>query len=282
MKLGVNFFGPKGRLYHDFTGTVERLKRAGLTEAEICVAFDGGGEPPAELKLVIPPEVMAEMSGGIWPVEEAPRKIAAVRELGMTVSSAHIMLGTVSGPEQLTAMKDTLVAFGRENGLRYYVISLMKGAAAMAPFVPAVEELARALAEAGIALAYHNHEMECEPADGVTALELLMEGCPSLMLELDVGWAQFAGVDPAALIEKYGHRLVLLHFKDVTADACQANRATCFTVVGEGAVPLAAVVAAALQWAPRCEAFIIDQDDSQGDILDDLAAGAANIRSAID
>lgn len=280
MNIGVNFFGPKRKLYHDFHGTLESLKQKSITSAEICVAFAGNGEPPKELNLQIPEEIIREMSGGIWPLEMAAERLAAVRAHGLTVLSCHMMMGFQTTPEQLTGMLPTLLEFGTANQISYYVFSPMKGLSEIKPMIPAIQKVSDALAEAGITLLLHNHEMECTPVDGITALDYVLEQCPNLGLELDVGWAQFAGADPVALMQKYHDRLPLLHFKDVRADACAANRDTCFTAIGEGSIPLRGIMAAAKDCAIVEHGLIIDQDDSPTDILEDLARGAENIRAA--
>ena len=280
MNVGVNFFGPKRKLYHDFEGTLEALKESGISSAEICVAFAGNGEPPKELNLQIPPEVIKEMSGGIWPVEAAAERLARVRAHGLTVLSCHTMMGFQTSPEQLVDMIPALLKFGQENSISYFVFSPMKDLAGIKPLIPALRQASDTLAKVGITLLLHNHEMECTPADGITALDYALEQCPNLGLELDVGWAKFAGADPVALMEKYHDRIPLLHFKDVTADACAANRDTCFTAIGEGSIPLREIMAAAKGCAIVEHGLIIDQDDSPTDILDDLARGAANIRIA--
>lgn len=280
MNIGVNFFGPKRSLYHDFDGTLERLKQSGLTSAEICVAFAGNGEPPKELNLQIPEEIIRQMSGGIWPLEVASERLAAVRTHGLTVLSCHMMLGFQTTPEQLIGMLPTLLEFGTANQIAYYVFSPMKDLNGIKALIPAIKKVSDGLAEAGITLLLHNHEMECIPVDGVTALDYVLEQCPNLGLELDVGWAKFAGADPVALMQKYHDRIPLLHFKDVRADACAANRDTCFTAIGEGSIPLRGIMAAAKDCAIVEHGLIIDQDDSPTDILEDLARGAENIRAA--
>ncbi len=280
MKIGVNFFGPKRKLYHDFDGTLDVLKANGIDSAELCIAFAGGGEPPKELNLQIPPEVFLEMSGGIWPFEAAADRLNTVRAHGLTVLSAHVMMGFSFSAEALIQLLPTLLEFGQANQISYYVISPMKGLNAIKPFVPALKQVSDALAEVGITLLIHNHEMECIPEDGTTALDYLMEQCPNLKLELDVGWAKFAGADPVALMKKYHDRIPLLHFKDISADACAANRDTCFTAIGEGSIPLREIMAVAKDCAIVEHGLIIDQDDSPTDILEDLARGAENIRTA--
>ena len=280
MNVGVNFFGPKRKLYHDFEGTLKALKEKGISSAEICVAFAGGGEPPKELNLDIPPEIFREMSGGIWDLSVAAERLKTVRAHGLTVLSCHTMMGFQTSPEQLAEMIPTLLKFGQENTISYFVFSPMKDLDSIKPLIPALRQASDALAEAGMTLLLHNHEMECMAENGVTALDYVLEQCPNLGLELDVGWARFAGADPVALMEKYHHRIPLLHFKDITADACAANRDTCFTAIGEGSIPLREIMAAAKHCAIVEHGLIIDQDDSPTDILDDLARGAENIRAA--
>lgn len=280
MNIGVNFFGPKRKLYHDFDGTLETLKAGGITSAEICVAFAGGGEPPKELNLDIPPEVFLEMSGGIWSFDVAAQRLKAVRDHGFTVLSCHMMLGFATTPQLLLDTLPTLLKFGQENQLRYFVFSPMKDKSDIEPLIPAIRTVSDALAQVGITLLLHNHEMECIPVDGVSALDYILEQCPNLGLELDVGWAKFAGANPVDLMKKYASRIPLLHFKDVRADACAANRDTCFTAIGEGSIPLREIMAEAPNCAIVDNGLIIDQDDSPTDILADLALGAKNILEA--
>lgn len=275
MNIGINLFGPAKRLYKDFNGTADKLREIGFSSAELCLVFGDRQrferDFPAEVI-----EQMQQMSGGIWAAETAGERIAAFRQRGFVIQSAHIMTDT-STPENWLDVMPAVKAFGVEHGFKYFVISLMKSTAAMRDFVPAVNQAALMLAEAGIQLAYHNHEVESMVEDGTTALDLLMEQCPQLKLELDVGWAKFAGASAIDLMKKYGERIVMLHFKDVRADASPENRATCFTAVGEGSIPLQAIMAAVEVCRLDEHGLIIDQDDSESDILDDLRTGFANI-----
>ena len=82
-------------------------------------------------------------------------------------------------------------------------------------------------------------------------------------------------------MHRYRDRLILLHLKDIKADASPETRATCFTAVGEGAVNLVSVLKAAQTSNIMEHGIIIDQDDSEGDILDDIALGVKNIQMAM-
>lgn len=280
MNVGVNFFGPKRKLYQNFEDTIERLRNSGASSAEICVGFAGNGEPPKELKLEIPPEILKEMSGGIWPYTEAEEKLATVRKMGLSVISAHMMLGMETDPEQLAETTAQIVEFGKRNQIQYFVLSLMQGLSGMKKYVDVLNYMAGEMEKAGIKLAYHNHEVECMTEEGTTALDYILEQCPLLKLELDVGWAKFAGASPVELMQKHRDRIELLHFKDIKADASPETRATCFTAVGEGSIPLQEILVEAKNCPIAEYGIIIDQDDSQTDILEDLARGIANITAA--
>ena len=102
-----------------------------------------------------------------------------------------------------------------------------------------------------------------------------------LKLELDVGWAKFAGASVVGLMKKYRDRIELLHFKDIREDACPENRSTCFTAVGEGSIPLKDILKEAKNCPIAEHGIIIDQDDSPTDILDDIKRGVEHIRRAV-
>jgi sugar phosphate isomerase/epimerase len=119
-------------------------------------------------------------------------------------------------------------------------------------------------ADAGLRLAYHNHQFEFAPLDGSTMWELLAaETDPALVdLELDVFWAEVGGFDPIDLIGRYSARLPLLHLKDRAHGPDNTD-----LPVGAGVLPweriLAAADAAGVQWG------IVEQDHP-GDPLDDI------------
>lgn len=77
--------------------------------------------------------------------------------------------------------------------------------------------------------------------DGSTGFETFIEET-EIKIELDVGWAQYAGRDPAALIEEYGDRMDVIHMKDVDTSA---EWGECFREIGAGDVDMAAYAKAA-------------------------------------
>lgn len=107
---------------------------------------------------------------------------------------------------------------------------------------------AAALAPGGIGLGYHNHNMEFAPVDGTTGWSILVERTePALVhFEVDIGWVQSAGLDPAEVIRTLGPRVRQLHLKDVAAGT-PVNFAleTKPAVAGTGIVDWPAVLRAA-------------------------------------
>ena len=75
---------------------------------------------------------------------------------------------------------------------------------------------ARAANEAGLKVAYHNHDFELRPIDGMMPLEVMMAGTdPQLVsYEMDVYWVTNAGSSPLDWLERHGDRITMLHLKD--------------------------------------------------------------------
>lgn len=271
MRVGVNCYGLKRAFYQDYDGTLERLKAIGFTSLEPCVMFeDSSTSQDAFLA------TQKELPAGVWMYDTAGEKIRKIRELGYEVTSVHVIQFPRIGADILEILP-RMKEFAKENQIKYYILSLMRGANDIKAFIPALKQAAEELNAEGITFAYHNHEIECMEENGTTALELVMNGCPDIKLQLDVGWVKFAGCDAVEAMKRYRNRIVLLHLKDVREDASAETREECFTAIGEGSIPLAEILAEARNCTLDADGIIIDQDDSVGNILDDLAVGYQNI-----
>lgn len=141
--------------------------------------------------------------------------------------------------------------------------------------VEQIEETARLLNAAaeigeaeGIRVGYHNHAHELEATfDGTTGLEVLAGLLdPRVVLEVDLYWVKRGGVDPVALLERLGDRVVAVHAKDgtLTPEALAAYPPADQVPAGDGVVPLAEAIAA----APALELAIVEFDHYAGDLLD--------------
>lgn len=81
-----------------------------------------------------------------------------------------------------------------------------------------LSSIAKTVRSAGFMFGYHNHAHEFEQTeDGVVLLDLLMQlaNPEDVMLELDVYWAVYAGIDVLAYMQKQRDRIRLLHLKQM-------------------------------------------------------------------
>lgn len=268
MDLWVNTFGLSKALKKDFDGTLARLKAAGVNGVEPCIVFSSafGRVYHAFCRCGF---ALAGLDGGNWFGRDAYSRTERVIKAGLKVPSVHCALANAS-PAVLGRLIDPALAYAERFGLQYIVVSLEAASVAKAaPFADALARFAVTAAERGISVLYHNHAAEF--ADG--ALKYLLGLTPALGLELDVGWAVWAGRDPAALVRAYADRLKILHLKDVRVGKKGKER---FAAVGEGDLPLAETLRAARE-LPSPLPQVIDQDAGR-DIVADVARGAANIR----
>ena len=276
--IGINTFGLSELLRTNFYGTLQKLYSCGFGVLEPCILFDEYSFAPvraathANLRHY-------RLDGGIWfSGNNAIKRLETARSLGFTVLSVQSSLAL--GPFLKHGIGEA-VHFLKEQNIRYLVVSPMKKSTALAKkLIPYLQSAAEMLEKQGLSLVLHNYEHECLPeANGETLLDLYLKSVPSLKLELDVGWAHYAGSDALSVMQKYRDRLVLLHLKDVNKGA---PRSHCFTAIGEGDLPLATVLKEAAS-LPRLEknGILIDQDRSEGDLLSDLERGAKNVYSLL-
>jgi inosose dehydratase len=118
-----------------------------------------------------------------------------------------------------------------------------------------LSEVAKWMADAGMVLAYHHHMGSMiEDQDDI---DWLMEGSSdAVTLLFDTGHLHFGGADVLGTLDKWGHRVRHVHYKDVREDVTRMIRAEnksfldgviagAFTVPGdpEGCIDFAAVTA---------------------------------------
>ena len=123
----------------------------------------------------------------------------------------------------------------------------------------------------GISFGYHNHAHEFirSVPGGDTFYDTLIErGGTELLMELDVYWAAFAGVNPAAIFGRLQGRATYIHVKDMEVLPPEGgNRAAPFyAAVGEGNLDWDSIIPAAQ--AAGTEYWIVEQDAARRDIFD--------------
>ena len=132
-----------------------------------------------------------------------------------------------------------------------------------------------------VMILYHPHENEFVCFDNKYLLDILLEKCPTLMIQADMGWIYFAKVEPLTYMYTIKNRVRMLHFKDLIPDFGPANRKNSFTAVGKGVVGYKEILQHINDFPLNEYCLTICQDNSNEDLLEDLRYGAAFIREQL-
>lgn len=184
MGFYIQLYSLRDAAKQDFSGMLERVARIGYRGVE----FAGYGGMTGE-----------EMA-------------AKLKQLGLEAPSSHI------SADRFANHFDEEVEFLKAVGAKYAVLPhySMENEHQALEVAKLFQEYALRCREQGLVFAYHNHGFEFKAAEkGGCLLDLILEHAPDVMLELDLYWTQYAGVDPAEYIRKWQDRIVLLHIKDI-------------------------------------------------------------------
>ncbi len=210
--IGLQLYTVRSLMEADFAGTLRKVAEIGYREVEFAGYFD---QDPGEVKVLLD-------------------------ELGLTAPAAHVPL------EMITGNLDHAIAAAQIIGHRYLVVPWLgeeqrtpEGYQALAAALNSAGEAAQ---NAGVRIAYHNHDFEFEMMDGQPAYDrLLAETDPALVdMELDLYWINKAGHDPLAYFARYPGRFPCCHVKDMGEVGKMVD-------VGRGRIDFAAIFAKSAQ-----------------------------------
>ncbi|MEN0002066.1 MAG: sugar phosphate isomerase/epimerase [Pseudomonadota bacterium] len=116
---------------------------------------------------------------------------------------------------------DRVIRIARELGIEAVVVPYL-AAEDRPTSEPGWAQFAKRLAQAGAPIiasgldfAWHNHDFELAPVDGIMPLDLIAAASTDIKIELDLAWVKVAGHDPVVWLEKLAGRLVAAHIKDI-------------------------------------------------------------------
>lgn len=193
---------------------------------------------------------------------------AALRDMGMRACAAHIALDRLEG--QFEAALADLRAIGCDMAVVPFLTPELR---IQGPAVAArLNALAARLKAEGVGLAYHNHDFEFAPQGDTTLWEQLTAGTdPDLVkLEVDLGWVEAAGVNPADLLARHAGRVAMVHIKDWASVADRRD-----APAGAGVMAWPTLIPAAEAAGARF--FIVEQDHPQSPLAD-VAQSAGYMR----
>lgn len=127
-------------------------------------------------------------------------------------------------------------------------------------FIEKANIIAEKLSKYGMKFTYHNHAHEfVRFENGVSMFEMLTDGldAENTSFVFDTYWAQFAGLDPIAMLEKLAGRIDIVHLKDMMIDRENVQK---ITSVGNGNMNWSGIIDACERTGVKY--YIVEQDEN--------------------
>jgi sugar phosphate isomerase/epimerase len=245
--LGVQVWTIREYLKKDLRGSLARLARLGYKELEL---FDYNGQywgkSPAEFNKIC-------------------------NGLGLTVISSHYETGRHDHAKgTLLNGWDKAIDDAAEMNIKYMVCAWLYKEERVS--IDLYKQLAEMLNKAGeacrksdIQFAYHSHNFEFPPIDGIVPYDLILETTDKelVKMEADLFWITKAGVNPVTYFNKYPGRFPLWHVKDMERGSEQ------FAEVGHGVIDFNPIFAA--RKIAGLEHWFVEQDQTSREPFESLA-----------
>lgn len=174
---------------------------------------------------------------------------------------------THSNPERILSDVDAVIREHETLGCKYIGIGAMPDRYRSADWIDRFSvdfsAPAKAIANAGKLLMYHNHNFEWEKLpSGKTIMDVLLEAMPAELMgvTLDTYWVQAAGADICDWINKLQDRIPCVHLKDMAVKGYEQRMAA----VGEGNIDFVKIIKL-LTRLGKTEHLLVEQDNCYGD-----------------
>lgn len=266
MQIGINTLSISKELRADLPGTADYLRSIG------CGYIESMTDLGAKEETV---EFYARRIGGRsgWDMAGIRSRVAAMREAGMDVQGVFLF------DECLEENLDEIGALLRELGIRYGVLSFMnygKTLESIDEKIALVKRVGPRLRGYGVQLMIHTHDhdfAQLTDHDGIRKplMQMFLEQTTreEMQLELDVGWAHYAGLDVAAYVHNNASRIEILHMKDLNKNYKNMAHDDVSVACGTGVVDFPAILAAVPEAQRETMRYVLDQDPSDTDMLVD-------------
>lgn len=189
-KVGLQTYTFREAFGQDFIGTFKMIKDVGYDYVELNER-NYSDRTPTELKAILD-------------------------DVGLPSPATHISYNNLAN--DISGLIETAQILGCEYMILPYISEDQRGLEDWKRHAALLNSAGEKLADAGVKLAYHNHQFEFDDlGGGTTAMELLInETDPRFNnFELDFFWANLAKQDISALLKQYPGRFPLSHVKDM-------------------------------------------------------------------
>lgn len=247
-KIGVQLYTVRDIIGKDPKGTLQKIAQLGYKEVETF-----------------------GYNQGKWFGLTASELSVLLKDNGLSSPSGHTLLGGVflkSGWEDSwkKAVEDAAAL-----GQKFIVIPWLaepdrKPIDNYKKIAEGLSKAALISKQAGLQIAYHNHDFEFADMNGQNGFDILMKETDSSMvkIELDLYWAVKAGRNPLDLFAAHPGRFVMWHVKDM-----DNSDKKFFTEVGNGTIDFKTIFTRAKQSGMKH--FFVEQDICPGSPLESIA-----------
>lgn len=193
------------------------------------------------------------------------------KEIGVEVISSHTGVPDIN---------EANVAKAKEVGLKYLISPFIGPQKSEDEWKKRADEFNKAgeiCKKYGIKFGYHNHGYSFETKEGVKGQDILLSNTdPKLVtFELDIYWAEVAGENSVAHLQKHAGRYDLVHVKQlITKDPKPAQG-----VLNKGLLDYNKIIADAKKTGVKY--FMVEQEQYAGDSLDAMKENAAYMKTVM-
>jgi sugar phosphate isomerase/epimerase len=225
--IGLQLYTVRDQLQTDFEGTLAKVAQIGYKNMEFAGYYN---RTPEQVRATLDKLNLVSTSSHIGaPLmrQDAAGQIKAAKTIGQD----YITMPSYSFGKDLAGWRKGVAEFNQWGAM---------------------------CRDAGLKLAYHNHNFEFAPLDGTTGYDILQnEVDPKLVdFELDLYWANFAGQDPLALFAKHPGRFTMWHVKDMVVTDDKKG----MSPVGKGTIDFKSYFAHAQQ--SGLQHFFVEHDSA--------------------
>jgi sugar phosphate isomerase/epimerase len=238
-EIGLQLYTLRDELPKDVKSTLEKVALAGYKNVEtygFSIKDQFWGLSAIELKKILDANGLKAMSGhynlGSFLADGNTTEIPAAIEAAKTLKSEYLTIPWVDEPY-------------RRNIEDYKKIAAR------------LNELGKICADAGLKLAYHNHDFEFQKHDGITGYEILLKETDKSLVhfELDLYWVVRSGNDPIKLFKENKGRFAMWHVKDMSKTNPAEN-----TEIGSGSIDFKVIFKEAKQSGLKY--FFVEQENN--------------------
>ena len=210
---------------------------------------------------------------GMGPIDEN-ELIKMLQDMGLNCCATHEPSNDILDKpekiiERLKKLNCQYTSYPYPSNIKFESIQNVK------EFAKRLNDSGKKLYDAGLALTYHNHQIEFQRINNKPILEILFEETNPryLQAEIDTYWVQYGGGNPVDWCQRLKNRLPLLHMKDFKITK---ENTPYFAEIGNGNLDWKNILSASEK--SGCQWYIVEQDICPGDPFDSLKKSFDNIK----